>query len=630
MLYLNKVKKVAQFIFCLSLVFIVAFLSPKNAASQTVLFQDNFDDGNYDGWVYYGAPGWSIKAGEYGINIPGRSTISNSYPEDALWDFSQKNIRFEVDLRGVYGTDKNILIKYKNPSNFLELHHSGDYIYIDKKSDTKGIENLGKFYYPLANGSVYHFSFEIQDLEIKIFIDGTHVFTTTDTLPEFDNWKIGLRAGTGADFPTQVYFDNVLVQTLAEDVPTSKIVFIPGFGGSWNADAILNCQPDNNPENWSLAPFAEEVYNSLLSAFSQTDFTVLPFYYDWRQWVPANSAHVVSLIANNTEDGEKVHLIGHSMGGLVGRKYLENEGPSNRLDKFMTVGTPHQGSILSYPAWSAGKTWNDNFIQKVATSLLLKRCGGVVSDNRENIREFIPSVQNLLPTVDFLRDKKTNILKDVSTMSAQNNLIAPPNSNMFDFHGVTVGSLSGTGYETLSEIMTKSRNPHDEKLGNWEDGKATGKIFSLDGDGTVLASSSEIIDADNRVLIDTHSGLVANNQGISQIFDFFSLPSPILLPSLYQDPQTALIVISHPSDFWVMDSSGKISKGKNGILSIKNPKSGNFKLGIIPDEEETLVMVGQLLKNGEIHWKEYTLSGKLPKLKNINFDSNTVNEDPLN
>lgn len=44
-------------------------------------------------------------------------------------------------------------------------------------------------------------------------------------------------------------------------VPTTKVVVIPGFGSSWNADAILNCKADNYTGTWSSWLPADAVYN---------------------------------------------------------------------------------------------------------------------------------------------------------------------------------------------------------------------------------------------------------------------------------------------------------------------------------------------------------------------------------
>jgi len=48
--------------------------------------------------------------------------------------------------------------------------------------------------------------------------------------------------------------------------------------------------------------------------------------------------------------GGRIDLICHSMGGLVGRVYLQMLGGDRRVDRFITLGTPHHGSEMS--AWA--------------------------------------------------------------------------------------------------------------------------------------------------------------------------------------------------------------------------------------------------------------------------------------
>ncbi len=47
--------------------------------------------------------------------------------------------------------------------------------------------------------------------------------------------------------------------------------------------------------------------------------------------------------------GGRITLIAHSMGGLVSRVYLQMLGGDRRVDTFITLGTPHQGSHAA--AW---------------------------------------------------------------------------------------------------------------------------------------------------------------------------------------------------------------------------------------------------------------------------------------
>ncbi len=50
-----------------------------------------------------------------------------------------------------------------------------------------------------------------------------------------------------------------------------------------------------------------------------------------------------------TETGyERVHVIGHSMGGLVGRYFVQRMGGDSRVHTLVTLGTPHQGTAPAH------------------------------------------------------------------------------------------------------------------------------------------------------------------------------------------------------------------------------------------------------------------------------------------
>lgn len=44
---------------------------------------------------------------------------------------------------------------------------------------------------------------------------------------------------------------------------------------------------------------------------------------------------------------EKVHVIGHSLGGLITRYYVQRMGGHERVHTLVTLGTPHQGTVLA-------------------------------------------------------------------------------------------------------------------------------------------------------------------------------------------------------------------------------------------------------------------------------------------
>lgn len=45
---------------------------------------------------------------------------------------------------------------------------------------------------------------------------------------------------------------------------------------------------------------------------------------------------------------ERFHLLGFSMGGLIARYYLQRLGGSKRVERLITVSSPHKGSVLAY------------------------------------------------------------------------------------------------------------------------------------------------------------------------------------------------------------------------------------------------------------------------------------------
>jgi pimeloyl-ACP methyl ester carboxylesterase len=52
---------------------------------------------------------------------------------------------------------------------------------------------------------------------------------------------------------------------------------------------------------------------------------------------------------------ERIHVIGHSMGGLIARYYVTRLGGDAHVHTLVTLGTPHRGSYLAY-VWDNGLT----------------------------------------------------------------------------------------------------------------------------------------------------------------------------------------------------------------------------------------------------------------------------------
>jgi len=50
--------------------------------------------------------------------------------------------------------------------------------------------------------------------------------------------------------------------------------------------------------------------------------------------------------------GGRIDLVCHSLGGLVARVYLQELGGARRVDRCITLGTPHRGTYNAYWVWS--------------------------------------------------------------------------------------------------------------------------------------------------------------------------------------------------------------------------------------------------------------------------------------
>ena len=413
-------------------------------------------------------------------------------------------------------------------------------------------------------------------------------------------------------------------------IPVTKVVAIPGMGASWNADALLNCKTNNYKGGWTLAPYAKDIYQLFHDTLVEKGYRVLPFYYDWRKQVSQHAAEVQAFISKNTVLNEKVNLVGHSMGGLVGRAYLEAANTRSKLDKLMTVGSPHQGSILSYPSWSGGQIWTDDLIQKIGLTVILKRCG-IVTTTKDLIHANIPSVQNLLPTFSYLRSNTNHVLKPISQMVAQNNWLPtvfnPP------FWRVKVGTLAGTDFDTLKELVVTTPSWLEILQGLWLDGKPKDKVYTKEGDGTVLVSSAAVVRADNRIISQTHAGLISSKDGVYQILDFLKgdkkfTPLSDTTPEI-PPAKSALLIMATTANFWVKTPEGKTVNDQEGIIAVLNPKNGNYSLNYFPKAVNTRISVAQFLSNGTILWQDYTHKSILPKYSTLQFDANNPIEQIL-
>ncbi|MBK1989214.1 alpha/beta fold hydrolase [Sphaerospermopsis aphanizomenoides BCCUSP55] len=98
-------------------------------------------------------------------------------------------------------------------------------------------------------------------------------------------------------------------------------------------------------------------------------FNKMAFYLRQRGWsvyalnlLPNNGAvpleklaqQVADYVAATFEPQQPLDVVGFSMGGIVSRYYIQRLGGIDRVKRFITISSPHQGTIIAYGTWLAG------------------------------------------------------------------------------------------------------------------------------------------------------------------------------------------------------------------------------------------------------------------------------------
>ena len=63
---------------------------------------------------------------------------------------------------------------------------------------------------------------------------------------------------------------------------------------------------------------------------------------------------VANYIAATFEPEQPLDLVGFSMGGLVSRYYIQRLGGIERVQRFITISSPHKGTVIAYGSWLPG------------------------------------------------------------------------------------------------------------------------------------------------------------------------------------------------------------------------------------------------------------------------------------
>jgi triacylglycerol lipase len=78
--------------------------------------------------------------------------------------------------------------------------------------------------------------------------------------------------------------------------------------------------------------------------------------------IPNNGAEVLDKLAQQVanyinaifDPKQSLDLVGFSMGGIVSRYYIQRLGGIERVQRFISISSPHKGTVIAYGSWLPG------------------------------------------------------------------------------------------------------------------------------------------------------------------------------------------------------------------------------------------------------------------------------------
>ncbi|MGB9678885.1 MAG: esterase/lipase family protein [Thermoanaerobacteraceae bacterium] len=321
------------------------------------------------------------------------------------------------------------------------------------------------------------------------------------------------------------------------DIP---LILIPGIFGSVYTPTPLG-------KIWSFGP-AGYVYNPFVDNLKNLGFiedkNLFICYYEWWKSVPDSINTLIDVIntAKLKTKTNKVNLLCHSMGGLLARAYIQSDIFNNDVDKVIFLASPHLGAANAYYGWEGATVPpdNDDFVNILFKGFLwaFSKMKGE-TDAVRVIREYIPSVKDLLPSLGYenylfkyTANNSRIIFKNISYMKEQNIFLNNLNNNQDDFYKKIkhIFCFSGDGIFTNKFIQVEETD--NDKI--WPDGKPVGIIRDEKGDGTVLRKSAFGIMGEQFIIKSSHVGILNESlQDLSSILGLREKPKINILEKIF-------------------------------------------------------------------------------------------------
>ncbi|OGH88629.1 MAG: hypothetical protein A3J93_00855 [Candidatus Magasanikbacteria bacterium RIFOXYC2_FULL_42_28] len=377
------------------------------------------------------------------------------------------------------------------------------------------------------------------------------------------------------------------------NVKSDPVIIIPGVMGS-----------EQKNGEWVIDPIFH-TYDNLVDTFVangyRLGYDLFTFPYEWRQSNVDTAFQLKEKIDEVKENCQcdKVDLVGHSMGGLVARQYIQSDDYIQDVDQLIFLGTPHLGAPASYLTWEAeefGVNIEDN-LKESFFSREAKKSGYMDIFDYVH-REPIASAQELLPIYDYLKDKSTGQMRAYPNNYPVNPFLEELNANIDRLFNSGVSIFNIVGNLDTSNTINTIRVVDSPIKPVWEDGFPDGYDGTTadlglelgDGDDTVPLRSSRYVSAYNNdlrtvVYNSGHRNLPTEAEKII-IGQLSDINDPVEVNhSYFPNVKILLIKILSPADIVVIAPDGKrVGKDFNTGEEF-NEIEGAFYSGFATDNE---------------------------------------------
>jgi len=382
----------------------------------------------------------------------------------------------------------------------------------------------------------------------------------------------------------------------------NPVIIIPGILGSWQIG-----------NDWQIDPI-RHTYDNLIEALTQAgykltgaDKNLFLFPYDWKM----NNLLTADLLKDKIAEVEdltgskKVDIVAHSMGGLVARAYIEDNDYNNDVGKLIFLGTPHWGAPKSYPTYEAGEFTGDWALLYKYFFQIYALANGY-TDLVKYIREQVPTVEQLLPIYDYLKENANGVwqFRPYYENYPRNTFLEFLNlpdrlarlKQGAEITNIASGaSLTNTGTVEFIKVVGDP-NPNDNK---WPDGEPENfnqneSAFEMgQGDGTVPFTSANGLNNVNVIEIanDEHDTLPTTQQ--QDIIEILTGKRPSNYydnETLYSVKKWLILALFSPADFVITAPDGQ-KVGKDFLNnSAINEIAGAFYSGFDSEHLELIAI----------------------------------------